>query len=478
MARRLWLCGFLAASALGCAGEPGAPGAKGDPGQNGVDGPSGGAPEEPSLSAVVPGSAFLARSLDVTLSGASTAWTDKAQVDFGPEIKVETVTVASPTALVAHVVVGAAAAAGARDIVVTDGGKKLVYKGAFRVEAPLTLTLKGAPAQGSIFLVHARGLDFQTPFDATTAGSPFSPTYPNIALGTSPGVTAALVSVSEYAVDYQAFVDVDAAPTSVSADVVSGPIGNQVEFPFPAAYAIAARKATPLAAGSATTITLAHPGDSALLSYTPGSAALTIVDVASSTTDMSATPAGHFLPKSGKFADRFAISSGVTFASGSADPYYAVYADYYAHAGYDLDVTVTETVAQGGAEKEPNDSKSLATSNGAVSPPWVTRSAKLSDASDQDWYAVSVGAAQVGKSIHVQTTGLDAFTDTVVDIFELQGNMLVPLGPKGGPSDDTGYLDQLTSVATPAVGMYFVKVSASPYFNPAHAGYDVIIRLE
>lgn len=478
MARRLWLCGVLAASALGCAGEPGAPGAKGDPGQSGVDGTSGGEAGEPSLSAVVPGSAFLARALDVTLSGANTAWTDKVKVDFGPEIEVETVTVASPTALVARVVVAAAAAAGARDIVVTDGEKKLVYKGGFRVEAPLTLTLTGAPAQGSIFLVHARGLDFQTPFDTTQAGSPFNPTYPNIALGTSPGVTAALVSVSEYAVDFRAFVDVDAAATSVKADVVSGPVTDQVEFPFPAAYAVAARKATPLAVGGATTITLAHPGDSALLSYTPGSAVLTIVDVASSTVDISATPAGYFLPKSGKFSEQFAISSGATFASSSADPYYAVYADYYAHAGYDLDVTVTETVAQGGAEKEPNDSKSLATTNGAVSPPWVTRSAKLTDVSDQDWYAVSVDAAHVGKSIHVQTTGLDPLTDTVVDIFQLQGNVLIPLGPKGGPSDDTGYLDALTSVATPAVGMYFVKVSASPYFDPAHVAYDVIIRLE
>ena len=95
-----------------------------------------------------------------------------------------------------------------------------------------------------------------------------------------------------------------------------------------------------------------------------------------------------------------------------------------------------------------------------------------------DWFAVTVDAAHVGKSIHVQTSGLDPFTDTVVDIFEQQGNMLLPLGPKGNPSDDVGYLDELTSLVTASAGTYFVKVSASPYFDPAHAAYDVIIRLE
>ena len=74
------------------------------------------------------------------------------------------------------------------------------------------------------------------------------------------------------------------------------------------------------------------------------------------------------------------------------------------------------------------------------------------DESDQDWFAVTVDAAQVGKSIHVQTTGLDPRTDTVVDIFEQQGNTLIPLGPNGKPSDDFGLLDELTSVATTSPG--------------------------
>ncbi len=473
MARRLWLCGVLAATALGCAGEPGAPGPKGDPGGSG-----GGGPRTPSLSGAAPESAFLARTTDVTLSGESTAWSDQVKVDFGPKITVEGVIVASPTALVARIAVAGDAATGPRDIVVTDGATKLVYKGAFHVEAPLKLTLVGQAAQGSIFVVHVRGLDFETPFDTTEGGSVFSPTYPNLSLGTSPGVSAEVASVSEYAVDYQVFVDVDAAAGAVKADILSGPAGHQVEFPFPAAYAIAARAPTPLVKGTKTTLALAHAGDSALLSFTPSDAKLTIIDVASSTTDMNATPAGYFLPKSGKFADRFAVASGATFTSSSTDPFYAVYCDYYAYAGYGLDVTVTETLAQGGAEVEPNDSKNLAMNNGVVVPPSVTQSATLKDSSDEDWYAVSVDAAHVGLSIHAQTGGPDPFTDTVVDIFEQQGNMLIALGPKGSPSEDTGYLDELTSIFTASAGTYFVKVSASPYFDPAHKSYDMIIRLE
>jgi hypothetical protein len=478
MARRLWLFGVLAATALGCAGEPGAPGAKGDPGPKGDDGAPSGGSEAPSVSAVVPGAAFLARAVDVTLSGAATAWTEKATVDFGAGITVAKLTVASPTALVASLVVAGDAATGPRDVKVVEGAEELVYKGAFRVDAPLRLTLVGEPAQGSIFVVHARGLDFETPFDVTQAGSVFTPTYPNLALATSPGVGAAVTNASEYVVDYQVFVDVDAAASPVTTDILSGPEGDQVEFPSPAAFAIAARAPTPLLAGQTKKITLAHPGDSALLSYAPSAAKLMIIDVGSSTADINATPAGYFLPASGKFADRFAIASGATFASSSIAPYYAVYSDYFAYAGYELDVTATETPAMGGAETEPNDSKSLAIANGAVTAPWVTKSATLKNASDEDWYAVSLGAADVGKSIRVQTSSLDPSTDTVVDIFQEQGNTLVPMGPKGNPSDDAGYLDALTSIPTASAGMYFVKVSASPYFDPAHSVYDVIVRLQ
>lgn len=475
MARRLGLCWILVTAVVSCTGEAGTPGPKGDPGD---DGEPGAGTSEPSLSAAVPTSAFLARTLDVTLSGARTAWSDQVKVSFGEKITVDKLTVASPTALVARITVAPDAATGTRDITVSDGTTELVYKGAFEVEAPLKLTVTGAPAQGSIFFVHARDLDFETPFDTTQAGSIFSPTYPNVALVSAPGNDATLASVSEYAVDYRVFVDVDAAAIPVTASILSGPKGDVIEFPYPAAYTVAPRAAIPLATGKVTKISLNNPGESALLSYAPSDAALKIIDVVSSTNDVNATPLGYFLPTSGKFTDRFAVAPAATFASSAASRVYAIYADYYAYGGYDLDVTVAETSAQGGVEVEPNDSKNLAISNGAVIAPWVTQAATLADGSDEDWYALTLDAADVGKMIRAQTSSADPLTDTVVDIFELQGNALVPVGPKGAPSHDNGYLDELTSVPTTAAGTYLVKVSASSYFDPSHVAYDVIIRLQ
>ncbi len=470
MARRLELCWVLATTVLGCSGDPGVPGAKGDPGDKGGTG-------TPSLSAVVPTSVFLARTLDVTLSGSNLAWADGVKADFGEKILVNKLTVASPTALVANITVAPDAATGPRDIKVADAASELVYKGAFAVASPLKVEVTGTSAQGSIFLVRARGLDFATPFDLTQAGSIFSPTYPNITLVPSPGSEAAVAKVAAYTVDYQVFVDVNAATSPIKADILSGPNEDLVEFPAPAAYTIAPRPATPITPGT-TKISLNFPGDSVLLSFVPSSASLRIIDVSSNTSDVNATPAGYFLPSSGKFADKFALATGATFASSAASTYYAVYADYYGYGGYDLNVKVTETSAQGGVEKEPNDSTNLATTNGAAALPWVTQSAKLKDSADEDWYAVTIAAADVGQAIQVQTSGLDPLTDTVVDIFEVQGNTLVPLGPKGNPSDDNGFLDALMSLPTTVAGAHFVKISASPYFDPSHTAYDVIIRLE
>jgi hypothetical protein len=478
MARRLELCWVLAATVLGCSGDPGAPGAKGDAGEKGDKGDSGGGTGMPSLSAVVPESVFLARTIDVTLSGSDIAWADSVKADFGEKIIVNKLTVASPTALVANITVSPDAATGLRDITVADGASALVYKGAFAVASPLKVEVTGTPAQGSIFLVHARGLDFETPFDTTPGGSIFNPTYPNITLVSSPGSDVAVSSVAEYTVDYQVFVDVNAAASPVKADILSGPKEDVVEFPSPAAYTIAPRSAKPLTSGTTTKISLKNPGDSVLLSFVPSSAALRIIDVSSNTSDVNATPAGYFLPSSGKFADKFAIATGATFASSAASTYYAVYADFYAYGGYDLNVKVTETSAQGGVEKEPNDSKNMATTNGAVALPWVTQSATLKDGTDEDWYAVTIGAADVGKSIQVQTSGLDPLTDTVVDIFEVQSNTLIPIGPKGDPSEDNGFLDELMSIPTTVAGTHFVKVSASAYFDPGHKAYDVIIRIK
>jgi hypothetical protein len=156
----------------------------------------------------------------------------------------------------------------------------------------------------------------------------------------------------------------------------------------------------------------------------------------------------------------------------STDTIYAIAIDTSGYAGYAIDLRVQETATQGGAEKEPNNAQADAETNGAVSLPYVVQGAKLQNNGDEDWYAVTITAADMGKSLWAMTTGLDRLTDTVVEILDDQGNTV------GGPSDDSAFLDEITSDPLTKPGTYFVKVSASPYYDPGHTGYDLILRLQ
>jgi hypothetical protein len=120
-------------------GEQGPSGEQGPPGQ-GVDGGTGVAP---SVSGITPANAFLARSGEVTISGYGTKWTSATTVDFGADITVDKITVASPTALVVNFTVDSTAALGPRDVKVKDGANTESYKGAFSLLSPIALTFRG-----------------------------------------------------------------------------------------------------------------------------------------------------------------------------------------------------------------------------------------------------------------------------------------------------------------------------------------------
>ncbi len=469
-----------AAMVMGCVGDAGPAGSKGDPGAKGEPGDPATA-GAPTLSSVIPVSAFLARTIDVTISGNGTRWTDKTTADFGPKIKVNAIVVASPTALVANITVDAGATLGARDIKVSGDGADLVYKGAFGVRSPLDLTIDGKTAQGSVYYVRARGLDFTTPFDTTFTGDGFfTPlVFTNISVSQAAGVYGEVSNVTDYVADFRFVTDVDTTPGPQDFWIQSGPAKDFVDFPAPAAYAVEARKPTALVAGTPAAFQVDQPADSALFIYAPADVSTRIVDIDLSSTDADAFPAAYFLPKSGKFNELFAAGSAKTIATTTSDPIYLIALDGSpSYAGYTGKITLAETPAASGVEKEPNDSKNLAMNIGALAPPHVMLAASLSDETDVDWYAVTVGAADVGKSIRAQTTGFDPLTDTVIDIFEVQGNSLVSIGPNGEPSSDSGYLDELTSTPAASAGTYFVKVYASTYIDLAHNTYDLIIRLE
>jgi hypothetical protein len=478
MTRRLGLNSALlvAAVAVGCGGTgPAGPaGTKGEPGAKGDQGDEGPA----SVSAVTPTAAFLARTLDVTISGNGTTWSDKTKVDFGAKITVNKTTAASATALVANITVGPDAATGPRDVTVTDdAGKMEVFKGAFELSSPLKVTTGGTLAQGSLIAVHARGLDFETPFDTTSTGDGFfSPlVFTNVDIPATAGINNQVGNVSDYAVDYTMIVDVMTAAGPQDVDIKSGPPGDVVEFPMTAAVTIAARTPTPLSTTTAANAMITNPGDSALFTYTPSAATLRIIDFTAAATDMNATPTVYFLPKTGKFSDLLGAGAGLTIAPGTTDPFYAIFTDGGGYSGYTGTLAVKETPATGGAEKEPNNTQANATTNGPLALPFVVQGATLSSDTDEDWFAVTVTAADVaaGKVIHVQTIAGDPLTDTVVDILDSMGNSSL-----GGPSDDQVYLDEFTSDPVTKAGTYFVQITASSVFDPTHNKYDVVIRLE
>ena len=85
MLRHLGLASFvlscLTVAACGSDGAAGVAGPKGDPGPNG--------PTDPSVSGVIPNKAFLARKVDVTISGFGTRWDATTKVDFGQGVVVD-----------------------------------------------------------------------------------------------------------------------------------------------------------------------------------------------------------------------------------------------------------------------------------------------------------------------------------------------------------------------------------------------------
>ena len=141
---------MLLAFATACSGSDGA---KGDTGPRVRRVPARkAAPAHRASARSCPASAFLGGSATVTISGNGTAWSDQAKPDFGKGVTVNSITVASPTALVADIDVAFDANLGARDVTVTDGSDSLTYKGSFRVQPPTTLDVQGTVAQGSIVL--------------------------------------------------------------------------------------------------------------------------------------------------------------------------------------------------------------------------------------------------------------------------------------------------------------------------------------
>lgn len=422
-----------------------------------------------SVSAVVPNEVFLGRTETVLIVGNGTDWlSGQISADFGQGVTVDSIEVASASALLATITIEPSAAPGPRDVAVGDGNQNLILKGAFHLDAPIAVEVEGDLAQGSIATVTVSNNDVLSPFDATQEGDGlFTPiSFPNINIVLPEGSTAQVNTVSAFSVEFLVLIDVNATAGPTDLQVLSGPAGAEQSFPLPGGLDISERTPETLS-DKGESFSFDTPFGTKLFSYSP--AGMALLDFAASADNADASPAFALLPASGSWADMISFSDFVSDA-GNGD-YYLVYWDGSGVAGYTADLLVNEVAAAAMSESEPNDDAA----NAQVSPsmPVVLQGASLADLDDVDYIELTVSAADVGKSVRVFTTGSDRQSDPVVDVLDSSETSL------GGPSDDADFHEDFTSTPIDSAGIYYVRVTASDagFFSLEHTSYDVAIQL-
>lgn len=128
---------------------------------------------------------------------------------------------------------------------------------------------------------------------------------------------------------------------------------------------------------------------------------------------------------------------------------------------YNLDVQVVRT------ETEPNNT--CAQANAVSALPADFGLMTISSKADQDWFAVTVTAANVGQLLTVTTTPGDENTDTYIEVYSGTCAALTRLGA----SADSDYFDSLRVGPLAAAGTYYVRISNSPNFTYEGSRYNV-----
>lgn len=450
--------GLFAVSSLvlaaGCSGVDGVDG------KDGEDGQSSGADIAPSVNAVSPNRAFRDRTVEVTISGYATEWTDAATIDFGPGVTVNSKKAASPTALVLEITVASDAEVGTRDVTVTEGGTTTTYTGAFAIASPLELHAQGTAAQGSVLVMTARQLDLSTPFDATTVGDGlFQPiSYPNLYVEGGPGTGAIVENASPFSMTFIGLVDVTAPSGPSEWTVESGPVGDVIA----SSGALTIAERAPLSLSGNATGRVKAPFDSVLYKYTATADQLLTISV--SAADPDAAARFVLLPSSGKMQDMLGFDASISTSARKGESFYVVYFDGAGAADYDFALTVDAVDAV--AEVEPNDTCAEAQAIAFAKPVL----ASFKNKTDQDWFKITATAADIGKKIRLVTSPGDPETDTFVELFA--ADCTTSLG-----SADEDYHEDLTGPVLTDAGEYFVKVSPSPRYGTATPNYALTASL-
>ncbi|MDX2091093.1 MAG: hypothetical protein SFX73_24750 [Kofleriaceae bacterium] len=428
---------------------------------------------DPSVSGVYPTAGFIGRTLRVQVSGDATHWTSSTTLDFGPGITVDSIALASETALFAEITIDDTVAPGLRDVVV-KGEETLTLKNAFELESPVSANFLGTVAQGSVVQFTIINHDFDTPFDTTTTGDGFfTPiVYTNLELTPPPGVFMQIGEASPYSITGRMLINVEASPGPFV--IESGAAGGLITtFASGENIDVQPRTAMPLTNGTRVDGQITNPYDSFLYEFTSsGSPGLALLRTA--TDDPNGVPGVAVLPESGSFDELIDYASSVAVVADQPQKLYAIVIDLDGFAGYPFSLHPSTFMLNTAPEAASNDTVQNAQ---VVTLPAQVTNASLSSDADEDWFKFTATAADAGKHLHVITTPGDQRCDPVVELFT-GTNAGTAFGE---PSSDADYHEDLVSTGTITAGnTYWVKVTWSPEstWGMANDSYNTAIFLE
>lgn len=426
----------------------------------------------PAIAAVTPAVVVAGQSIDVAITGAATGWTNGAIVSFGEGIMVTKVISPSPLALIVSIFVDKAAVAGVRDITVTQNGKQVSWKGAFRLNPLYRAEVLGKPGRGSLALVRITSNDPDFTFDTSWNGS----TYLGVRATSTPSSMIVVQEVRPRQVDLLVTGDID-SPLGMRDLRVINQYGRPSErsFLFPQLFDFAELNEQGVDAGTPIIGAFPQPYGSAEYKFQPSGPSGEVLASVTSTGGVGA-PVGHpmlaVMSSTGKFGGQnVPLVNSYTFTPYSTPSYFVVF-DPTGAGGFNYTFSISSLVRT--TELEPNDSKETAF---AVASLPLLQSASFSSGTDVDFFKLSVTEAELGRHLRVRTrygvTGSYS-TDSKVEVFKPDGALF-------GSSPDLTFHEELRTEALNAAGDWMIKLSYgtySPQWQSYKSTYELLINWE
>jgi len=447
----------------GFTGEKGAVGKQGEPGE--------GFMASPAIASVFPTVVVPGQTLEISITGAYTEWTNGAIVSFGEGITVSKIVSPSKVALIATVTLAKTALPGLRDITVTQNGVVTQWKNAFTINQLYRVELLGKPGRGALAMVRIITNDPDFTFDPTWNGT----SYLGVRVSSSPASMIVVQDVKPRQLDLLITGDVD-SPLGMRDLRVTNRAGRPGEqtLLFPQLYDFADLAELTVTPGMTYTAALAQPFSSAEFKFVAtGGSAETMASV-TTTGGPAGAPLGHpmiaLMTSQGKFTGTVALTNSYTFFPYST-PFYFVIFDPTGAGGFNYNFNVGPLVRT--VELEPNDTKENAPT---LTLPLLQQSS-LSSATDVDLFKVVVTENEVGRHLRIRTrygTTGSYNTDSKVELVNPAGDVFA------GPLD-VNYHEDLRTPALDVPGDWLVRISYGTFYPPwstYKSAYELLVNWE